>query len=191
MMKYIKFQRKIVIPSGIKVKLDGRKVTVKGPRGTLVRDFSHIQVDLKLQSRGTKLIAELWHADRKAAACLRSLTAGIQNMITGVTKGFMYKMRLVYAHFPINANIEKDGQVLEIRNFLGEKITRQIPMAPGVTVQRSDSVKDEILISGNDINAVSQSAAKVQQSCLVKNKDIRKFLDGIYVSEKTHVVIEE
>ena len=29
-----------------------------------------------------------------------------QNMITGVTKGYEYKMRLVYAHFPININIE-------------------------------------------------------------------------------------
>ena len=41
-------------------------------------------------------------------------------MITGVTKGYEYKMRLVYAHFPINTAIEDKGGRVEIRNFLGE-----------------------------------------------------------------------
>eukprot|EP00475_Leptophrys_vorax_P020362 TRINITY_DN27856_c0_g1_i1.p1 TRINITY_DN27856_c0_g1~~TRINITY_DN27856_c0_g1_i1.p1 ORF type:complete len:191 (+),score=63.85 TRINITY_DN27856_c0_g1_i1:76-648(+) len=190
-MKYIKFTRKFVIPEGVKVEIKSRVITVTGPRGTLTKDFRHIQIDLKIQAKGRKCVAELWHCDRKTAACLRSITAGIQNMIKGVTKGFRYKMRLVYAHFPINANIEEDGKVLEIRNFLGEKIVRTVRLADGVTIERSSDVKDELVLSGNDINAVSQSAARIQQSCLVKNKDIRKYLDGIYVSEKGHVVQEE
>ena len=45
--------------------------------------------------------------------------------------------------------------------------------------------------SGNSIDAVSQSAALIQQSTTVKNKDIRKFLDGLYVSEKTTIVKDE
>ena len=48
----------------------------------------------------------------------------LQNLIKGVTRGFEYKMRLVYAHFPINANIEEEGKKVEIRNFLGEKRVR-------------------------------------------------------------------
>ena len=44
---------------------------------------------------------------------------------------------------------------------------------------------------GNSIEAVSQSAALIQQSTTVKNKDIRKFLDGLYVSEKTTVEKDE
>lgn len=59
----------------------------------------------------------------------------------------------------------------------------------------STAQKDELILIGNDIQNVSQSgmclvltnpllAALVNQSCLVKNKDIRKFLDGMYVSEK-------
>ncbi len=73
---------------------------------------------------------------------------------------------------------------MEIRNFLGEKIIRQIPLREGVTAVISDNVKDEIVLSGNCIDNVSMSAASIQQSTLVKNKDIRKFLDGIYVSEQ-------
>ena len=45
--------------------------------------------------------------------------------------------------------------------------------------------------SGNSVDAVSQSAALIQQSTTVKNKDIRKFLDGLYVSEKTTIVKED
>ena len=56
----------------------------------------------------------------------------LQNMIKGVTKGFEYKMRLVYAHFPINANITDEGAIIEIRNFLGEKRVRIVKMLPGL-----------------------------------------------------------
>lgn len=64
-------------------------------------------------------------------------------------------------------------------------------MAPGVTVVNSKAQKDELILEGNSIEDVSRSAALIQQSTTVKNKDIRKFLDGLYVSEKTTVVQEE
>lgn len=57
----------------------------------------------------------------------------MQNLIKGVQAGFEYKMRLVYAHFPINVNIEDGGKLVEIRNFLGEKRVRCVNMLPGTT----------------------------------------------------------
>merc|ERR1712088_94536 len=51
----------------------------------------------------------------------------------------------------------------------------------------SKAQKDELYVNGNDIELVSKSAARIQQSTTVKNKDIRKFLDGLYVSEKTTI----
>ena len=60
------------------------------------------------------------NGDRKHVAALRTVKSLIANLITGVTKGYKYKMRFVYAHFPINVNIiKKDGQdYVEIRKFL-------------------------------------------------------------------------
>ena len=66
-------------------------------------------------------------------------------------------MRFVYAHFPVNAIIEDGGNVIHIKNFLGEKITRAVRMLDGVTVKRSDNVKDEITLEGNSVENVSQS----------------------------------
>lgn len=119
----------------------------------------------------------------------RTVCSHIENMITGVTKGFKYKMRFCYAHFPINVTSVKEGgkDVVEIRNFLGEKKVRRVHLLDGVSYFRTPDVKDQIEISGIDITKVSLSCAQIRQSTAVKNKDIRKFLDGIYVSEKANI----
>ena len=91
-------------------------------------------------------------------------------------------MRFVYSHFPINVTLA--GNNVEIRNFLGEKRVRKVALLPGVKYVRTADVKDQIELSGNDIANVSLTAAQIQQSTAVRHKDLRKFLDGIYVSEK-------
>jgi large subunit ribosomal protein L9e len=114
-------------------------------------------------------------------------------MIVGVTQGFKYKMRFCYAHFPINVSSSKNGtkDVVEIRNFLGEKKVRKIELMDGVKYTRTADVKDQIEISGIDLAKVSLCCAQIQQSTLVKNKDIRKFLDGIYVSARENIKAAE
>ncbi|KAF8474644.1 60S ribosomal protein L9-B [Kalaharituber pfeilii] len=188
-MKYILSTEKLTIPDGVDVKILSRIVTVTGPRGKLVKDLKHLNVNFI--RRSPKVIEiSLHHGLRKDVATLRTVRSLIENLITGVTKGYKYKMRYVYAHFPINVNIEPvDGETyVEIRNFIGEKIVRRVKMLPGVTVETSPNVKDEIILTGNSLENVSQSAADIQQICRVKNKDIRKFLDGLYVSERGTII---
>ena len=93
-------------------------------------------------------------------------------------------MKFVYAHFPNNATITGDSDGIEIRNFLGEKRVRTIAMRDGVKIIKTAGVKDQIEIEGNSIDDVSIAASQIRGICRVRNKDIRKFLDGIYVSEK-------
>ncbi|KXX79591.1 hypothetical protein MMYC01_203019 [Madurella mycetomatis] len=178
---------------GIKISIKSRLVTVEGPRGKLTKDLSHIAVNFSVIKKNV-IGLEIHHGSRKNVAALRTVRTIINNLIIGVTKGFKYKMRYVYAHFPINVNVEKNAETgnweVEIRNFIGEKIVRRVAMAPGVDVEISKTQKDELILSGNSLEAVSQSAADIQQICRVRNKDIRKFLDGVYVSEKGNVVEE-
>ena len=148
-----------------------------------------VTVDInKISNRAIKITVH--NGDRKHVAALRTVKSLIANLITGVTKGYKYKMRFVYAHFPINVNIiDKDGaKFVEIRNFLGEKRVRHIKIQEGVTMELSSTQKDELVVTGNSLEAVSQNCADIQQICRVRNKDIRKFLDGIYVSERGTIV---
>ncbi|CED85243.1 Glucosyltransferase-Alg8p [Phaffia rhodozyma] len=192
-MKDIVKSQDFVIPEGVTVAIKSRIVKVSGPRGELTKNIRHVNMDIQLTKKAGSNVVSLavWHGARKHLACLRTVRSLIENMITGVTKGFLYKMRAVYAHFPINCIIGEGGRSVSIRNFLGEKIVREIPMLEGVTISESKVQKDEIIIEGNDIQNVSQSCATIHGACLVKNKDIRKFLDGLYVSEKTTVVQDE
>eukprot|EP00567_Pseudictyota_dubia_P006914 CAMPEP_0197453020 /NCGR_PEP_ID=MMETSP1175-20131217/33699_1 /TAXON_ID=1003142 /ORGANISM="Triceratium dubium, Strain CCMP147" /LENGTH=194 /DNA_ID=CAMNT_0042986183 /DNA_START=35 /DNA_END=619 /DNA_ORIENTATION=- len=185
-MKTILSSRIIKVPEGVTVEASSRVVKVTGPRGSLSRSFKHVNMALtKLGKRSIRM--DMWFGNRKQLACVRTISSHIENMITGVTKGYCYIVRFAYAHFPINVTlVEKEGQatLVEIRNFLGERRVRKIPMHEGVKVVRSTAAKDQLELTGNDIEGVSKSAALLHQACLVRNKDIRKFLDGIYVSEK-------
>lgn len=111
----------------VKVHIKSRVVSVQGPRGKprrscelnkntvlciagkLVKDMSHLSVCFSHPSKNTITI-ELHHGARKNVATLRTVKTIINNLIIGVTKGFKYKMRYVYAHFPINVNIEKNSE---------------------------------------------------------------------------------
>ncbi|KAK6461698.1 ribosomal protein L6, alpha-beta domain-containing protein [Scheffersomyces coipomensis] len=188
-MKYIQTDQILDIPEGVTVSIKARSIKVTGPRGELSKDLKHINVTfVKVNDKAIKITVH--NGDRKHVAALRTVKSLIANLITGVTKGYKYKMRYVYAHFPINVNvIEKEGQsYVEIRNFLGEKRVREVKIFDGVTVEQSANQKDELVLSGNSLEAVSQNAADIQQICRVRNKDIRKFLDGIYVSERGQIV---
>eukprot|EP00028_Trichosphaerium_sp_Am-I-7-wt_P009860 CAMPEP_0168533920 /NCGR_PEP_ID=MMETSP0405-20121227/17475_1 /TAXON_ID=498012 /ORGANISM="Trichosphaerium sp, Strain Am-I-7 wt" /LENGTH=189 /DNA_ID=CAMNT_0008560295 /DNA_START=17 /DNA_END=582 /DNA_ORIENTATION=- len=189
MVRTIKSEQKVTVDpdSGVEVTVKARHVTVKGPRGTLNRHFKRQLMDIKQKDANTILVSK-YFGSKKENAAVGSVVGHIQNMITGVTKGFRYKLRCVYAHFPINTSILDDGKVLEIRNFLGEKAVRRITMLEGVKAVRSEKIKDEILIEGNDLDNVSQSAAKVHDCTMVRGKDIRKFLDGVYISAKENIV---
>jgi len=187
-MKTILKSETVTVPDGVTVTVKTRQVVVKGPRGELKNDLSHLPVDLQIKDAGKKVIVERWFTSGKQAASIRTACTHINNMIIGVTKGFQYKMRFVYSHFPINVAITNKDARVEIRNFLGEKVVRVVDALGGVTVSRSSDVKDEIVLVGNDIQNVSRTCALIQQICAVKRKDIRKFLDGIYVSEKGNVI---
>ncbi|XBI34094.1 hypothetical protein VPH35_119937 [Triticum aestivum] len=162
-MKTILASETMEIPEEVTVKVSAKMISVTGPRGTLTRNFKHLNLDFQLQEGGRKLKVDAWFGTRKTMAAIRTAISHVQNLITGVTKGFRYKMRFVYAHFPINASITAANRGIEIRNFLGEKKVRKVDMLDGVTILRSEKVKDEIVLDGNDIELVSRSAALINQ----------------------------
>lgn len=191
-MKTLTHSLTLPVPEGLKVDVKTRVVTVTNSKGeSLTKDFRHLNMDMSVittQNKKQAFECKVYMATKKDIATVRTVISHVKNLMVGLTKGYLYKMRLVYAHFPINVTISDDSKSIEIRNFLGERVVRKIPMLEGVTITKSDNVKDELILKGNNLENVAQSAADIQCACAVKRKDIRKFLDGIYVSERTNII---
>jgi len=100
-------------------------------------------------------------------------------MIFGVVNGYEYRMKTVFAHFPIKTTVK--GPVFMIENFLGERSARKADILPGVKV---DVKGDQVTVTGIDVEKVSQTAANIETATKVRNRDIRVFQDGIYITQK-------
>jgi len=177
-MRAIEVSETIQAPDNVEIALEGRKITVKGPKGTLVRDFAFAPVSIELEGKNMRVWAE-WPR-KKEASLVGTLRSHIENMITGVTKGFTYKLKIVFSHFPISVKL-KDKTVL-IENFTGERNPRKAKVVGNAQVKIQS---EDIFIQGMDVEEVSQTAANIEQATKVKRKDPRIFLDGLYVYERS------
>ena len=180
-MRAIEITENVQVPDDVEVSLEGKKFTVKGPKGTLIRDFSFAPISLKLNGKTVCIRAE-WPR-KKEASLVGTLRSHVQNMITGVRKGFTYKVKIVFSHFPISVKL-KDKTIL-IENFTGERSPRKAKIIGDVKVKIQS---EDVFVQGIDLEDVSQTAANIEQATRVKRKDPRIFLDGLYVYERSEGV---
>jgi large subunit ribosomal protein L6 len=166
-------REEIKVPEGVEVRLTGKTVEVSGPRGKLTRTFDIPGIDLKHDGKSIVIGATLRR--RKQRAAVGAVKSHLLNMIKGVTEGFTYKLRIVYAHFPITVKVE--GKRALIHNFLGERSPRIAEIIGNVNVQVKE---DEIIVEGIDKEEVGQTAFNLEQATHVKRRDPRTFEDGIY-----------
>jgi len=177
-MRLPEISKTIQVPDGVEVSLAEMKVTVKGNKGTLTRDFSHALVSIDANGKTVRVWAE-WPR-KKEAALVGTIHSHIQNMINGVQKGFSFKLKIVFSHFPISVKVQ--GKTLLIENFTGERRPRRVKIVGDVQVKVQS---EDIIVQGLNLEDVSQTAANIEQATKVKKKDPRVFLDGIYVYERS------
>lgn len=177
-MKSVHLYEEIEIPQGISVDIEGMKIKVKGPKGEVEKDFSHIS-GVELRKEDNKIIIETTFADRRKKASFYSIKAHIENMFTGVINGYRYYLKIIYTHFPVTVKVS--GNEVQIQNLIGEKNIRRAKILPGVKV----TVKGEdIVVEGQDIEKVSQTAANIELASKITGYDRRVFADGIYMYKK-------
>ena len=168
-------------PPGVNVSLSNKLLTVKGPKGTVSRDFSKIPVGIEL--RDGRVVLSTYRKKKVDRAILNTCRSHVQNMYTGVTKGFVYKLKVVFAHFPITVKVQ-NGEV-RLENFYGERSPRVAKIVGEGTQVKVEG--DDIIVSGPALEGVAQTAANIENSTKVKRKDQRVFLDGVYIYQRKGV----
>jgi len=107
-------------------------------------------------------------------------------MFTGVTKGYRYYLKIIYTHFPVTVKVS--GNEVQIQNLIGEKNIRRAKIMTGVKV----NVKGEdIIVEGQDIEKVGQTAANIELASKITGYDRRVFADGIYIYKKEVIGSEQ
>jgi len=176
-MRLPEVSRTIQVPDDVTLSVDGKKVSVKGAKGNLTRDFSFAGVNIEGEGKNVRIFAK-WPR-KKQIALVGTIHSHINNMITGVTKGYSYKMKIVFSHFPISIKLQ--GRSVLIENFTGERRPRKVEILGDVKVTIET---EDIILQGSNLEEVSQTAANIEQSTKVRRKDPRVFLDGIYTYER-------
>lgn len=183
----------VKIPEGVKVSIEeaplGYRVIVKGPMGTVSKEFRNVPIIMRLN--GDEVVIEGYMLDRKGKAMVYTIASAVNNMIIGVTRGWRYKLKIVYAHFPISVKVQ--GDTLVIENFLGRKSKIALKIPQGVKVQ---ATKDDVIVEGIDKELVSQFAANIEEATTLRGEERMSphgreaapgVLDGIYVYAKENV----
>ena len=170
-------RQNLPIPEGVNVSIADKVVTVTGANGTLSRELVHPKIDIKVVDNEVVLTTEY---PRKAEnALLGTFKSHINNMMLGVSKGFEYKMKIVYSHFPVKVTVKGDTFVID--NFVGEKHPRKAKILGDTKVV---SKGDEVVITGANKEHAGQTAANIEKATKIKGYDPRVFQDGIYIIQK-------
>lgn len=169
----------VPIPDDVQVEVTPpASVKVRGRLGELVNDLSHTRAMIEIGDG--KILIKCQGRGRRTKAMIGTIKATLRNMFTGVTKGYTYRLKIVSTHFPMNVKVSGDTVLIE--NFIGERYRREAKIVGKDTKVRVQG--EEIVVTGIDKQAVGQTAANIEAATKIRRKDLRKFLDGIYLFER-------
>ena len=142
----------VEIPSGVEVSIDGNVVTVKGPKGTLNKEFSSLA---EVEIADNQVVIKPSNNSRSANAIYGTTRSIVANMVQGVTKPFSKNLLIEGVGF--RATVK--GKIIDLE--LGYSHPVEHPIPDGITVTVSDNVK--ILVEGADKQKVGQLAAEIKK----------------------------
>lgn len=162
-------------PASVKLSKEGNTLVAKGKLGTVKKDFTKLPATITVE--GNKITIKPYGKRKRDLAVTNTARSIIQSMIKGVEKGYTYKLKVIFAHFPISVKIK--GKEIHVENFFGERSPRVAQIVGDAT--KVNVAGEDVLIQGPSLEDVSQTAANVELATRIKDKDQRVFLDGLYV----------
>ena len=165
------------MPAGVSASMQGSVLTVKGPKGSAIRDFRNTLAHISLE--GQKVMITFKRDSKRERKNVGSFRAHLNNLIKGVQEPHQYRLKICSGHFPMNVAVV--NKELVIKNFFGEKTPRKVTLRPEVTVKIEGQ---EIILESADKEAVSTLAGAIEQATRRPGFDRRVFQDGIYITSK-------
>ncbi len=165
-------------PASVTMTKDGNVIIVKGRLGIVKKDFTKLPAIISID--GNKTTIKPYGTRKRDLAVTNTARSIITGMIKGVEKGHTYRLKIIFAHFPISVKVK--GREVQVENFFGER-------SPRVSQIRGEGTKvsvlgEDVVVQGPSLEDVSQTAANIELSTKIKNKDQRVFLDGLYIYSK-------
>jgi large subunit ribosomal protein L6 len=170
-------QTSIAMPEGVTAVLSGRMLSIKGKLGEAKKNFDKVNVNIAVEEN--RVVFTPFSAKRKDNVIINTVSSIVNNMVTGVTKGYTYKVKVVYAHFPIT--VKTKGKQVLVENFVGERSPRVSDIVGDCKVSVEG---DDVIVKGVSLEDVGQTAANIELATKIKRKDQRIFLDGLYIYHK-------
>ena len=144
--------RVITIPSDVTITLDGNKLTVKGPKGELTREFNKL---INIEVKESVLTCKRANEDLFTKSIHGTTNALIKNMIEGVSKGFVKELEAV----GVGYRFAVSGNKITVSAGYSNPVIVEVPT--GLTVESPTNT--ELKISGIDNQKVSEFAANVRK----------------------------
>ncbi|MDO5427004.1 MAG: 50S ribosomal protein L6 [Coriobacteriia bacterium] len=142
----------IPIPDGVEVNIEGCSVTVKGPKGELVREFNK---DMKIEKDENTVVVKRPNDQREVMAMHGLTRSLLNNMVEGVSKGFEKKLELTGVGY--RAQIK--GRDLELQLGYSHPVVIKCP--EGITFESPS--QEEIFVKGIDKQLVGEIAANIRK----------------------------
>lgn len=142
----------VALPKGVEIALTAEHVTVKGPLGSLTQ---FVLPAVKVEKEGDNLFCRAIADQPNASAMSGTMRALVNNMVTGVTKGFEKKLTLIGVGYKAQAQ----GAKLNLSLGFSHPIVHDMPA--GIKVETP--TQTEILVKGIDRQMVGQVAAEIRE----------------------------
>jgi large subunit ribosomal protein L6 len=165
-------------PASVSIRKQDNLIEVKGKLGTVTKDFTKLPATVTVE--GNKITIKPYGRRKRDLAVTNTARSVITGMIKGVEKGYTYKLKIIFAHFPISVKVK--GKEIHVENFFGERSARISHIVGDAT--KVSLVGEDVIVQGPSLEDVSQTAANIELSTKTKGKDQRVFLDGLYVYSK-------
>lgn len=141
----------VELPKGVEANIAADQITVKGPLGTLVQPLNGL---VSITQDGGKLSFAAANDSREAKAMSGTLRALVNNMVTGVSKGFERKLTLVGVGYRAQAQ----GDSVKLQLGFSHDVVHKMPA--GIKVECPSQT--EVVIKGADKQRVGQVAAEIR-----------------------------